>query len=384
MLLCYIGHRADQESTTSPPTFKMTIDDSPYDLTRVPTEIWRDIIEQACTDGGPTGKSLVLTSKFFHVQANDSRFTSLALFSLNQLERFLAFVHSRPSEWRYPVRHLWLSFAQECFNGQASIVSENDDSDEEWHARFDCAMTDLLALVAPSLRVLTLVQNDSHAVPLFRLDLPILSELTVWGSVSAVVIHPCSADCPPRLPALRRFHFVCGDPSSRAQLLGPSSWLSASPLTHLRLSDLHDGDEGHEFANTIACAIGVHMPGSSWSNAVPPQGKEIILPHLRYLWLHGLEWYPSTCSEADQKDWWEVLKSKLEEVVRVAAGDKGMWALVLEKSWRKRTVWERRLWDDWLERMEGGRGCWVESKEDENALEGPDRCKPHEGGQIWD
>ena len=68
----------------------------------------------------------------------------------------------------------------------------------------------------------------------------------------------------------------------------------------------------------------------------------------------------------------------------MAEQERGIRALMLERSWRKRKVWERRLWDDWLERMEGGRGCWVESEGEEKALEGPDWCKPYEGGQIWD
>ncbi|KAI1796052.1 hypothetical protein LXA43DRAFT_1090149 [Ganoderma leucocontextum] len=369
----------------------MTIDDTPYDLTSIPTEIWQNIITLACTDGGSTGRSLILTSKLFHAQANDSRFTSLALFSLDQAERFLAFVRSRPSEWRYPVRHLWLSFLNDCLNGwgRESILSAKDDSDLEWHMRFDRAMHDLLALVAPALRTLTLSQGDRQRLPCFRLDFPMLKELTVWGNISAVEL-PHSGTCAPHLPALQRFHFVTNKPSARTHLLAPTSWLSASPITHLRLSDLNDVDEETGFASALARALGARMPGRFWSSPivvptdpVPSQGKEIILSHLRYLWIHGIEWFPSTCSEAELEDKWEVLKYKLQEV-RVAAWEREVWALVMERSWRKGTVWERRLWDDWLDRMEGGRGCWVDSEDEEKALEGPDIVGAHEGGQIWD
>ncbi|KAM5534410.1 hypothetical protein V8D89_011877 [Ganoderma adspersum] len=364
----------------------MTSDDTPYDLASVPTELWQDIIERACTDGGSTGRSLILTSKFFHAQANDSRFTSVALVSLDHVERFLAFVRSRPSEWRYPVRHLWLSFLHDRFNnlGRGPIRSATDHSDEELQTRFNRVMNDLMALVAPALRTLTLPQSDRDDLPSFPLDCPMLTELTVWGNISAVVVHPCSGAPVPHFPALQRFHFVSSKPKARAHLLAPSSWLSTSPLTHLRLSDTDNADEGKGFANTLARAIGAHMPGSSWSDTVPSQGKEIILPQLRYLWIHGSEWYFISCLEEDDDDGWRVLIPKLKEVVRVAEQERGIRALMLERSWRKRQVWERRLWDDWLERMEGGRGCWVESEGEEKALEGPDWCKPHEGGQIWD
>ncbi len=369
-----------------------SFDNSSYDLTSVPTELWQDIITQACTDGGSTGRSLILTSKFFHAQANDSRFISVALFSLDHVDRFLTFVRSRPSEWRYPVRHLWLSSLHDGFNEyrRGSILSANHDSDE-WRMRFHRAMKDLLALVAPALRTLTLSQNDRENLPFFHLDCPMLKELTVWGCISAVVVHPYSTssalDSAPHLPALQRFHFISIQPDARTHVLASSSWLSTSPLTHLRLSDLNDIDEGKGFAKALARAIGAHMPGTSWSDAVPPQGKDIILPHLRYLLVHGTEWHLATCIEEDLEDGWEVLKPKLLEVVTVAERERGLWALVMERSWRKgKTVsmWERRLWDHWLDRMEGGRGCWIESENEEKALEGPDVVKPYEGGQVWD
>ncbi|PIL37465.1 hypothetical protein GSI_01159 [Ganoderma sinense ZZ0214-1] len=356
----------------------MVGDASPYDLATVPTELWRDIIELACTDGGATGRSLILTSKFFHTLANDSRLTSVALFSLDHVQCFLAFVRLRPSEWRNPVRHLYLSFLHE------PVISANDESCEKWQSRFTRTMNNFMVLVAPYLRTLTLLQSDRKQLPSFRLDCPMLTELAVWGDISAVVVHSCSGASGPHLPALRRFHFISNEYKARTCLLAPSSWLSTTRLTHLRLSDIDNADEREGFTDTLAGAIGVHMPGSGGSDAVSPQGKGILLPHLRCLWIHGSEWYIASCLEEDWDDGWQLLMPKLREVMKEAERERGMRTLIMERSWRKGRIWALRLWDDWLERMEGLHGCWVESEDEERALEGPDTVKPHEGGQIWD
>ncbi|TBU33752.1 hypothetical protein BD309DRAFT_851542, partial [Dichomitus squalens] len=43
----------------------------------LPLEIWQHIFLHACTDGGHTGCSLALVSRFFHLASHPVRFNSL-------------------------------------------------------------------------------------------------------------------------------------------------------------------------------------------------------------------------------------------------------------------------------------------------------------------
>ena len=43
--------------------------------------------------------------------------------------------------------------------------------------------------------------------------------------------------------------------------------------------------------------------------------------------------------------------------------------LHLDRSWRYVDCWKKRLRDDWLDRVEGRNGCWVESEEEEAGRE---------------
>ena len=48
---------------------------------------------------------------------------------------------------------------------------------------------------------------------------------------------------------------------------------------------------------------------------------------------------------------------------------RGINALQMNRPWRWNTRWTDRLYDDWVDRMEGGDGCWVISEEEEVDLE---------------
>ena len=69
------------------------------------------------------------------------------------------------------------------------------------------------------------------------------------------------------------------------------------------------------------------------------------------------------------------LNASLRELAWDIENVRDVSLLVMEKSWEKESRWHQRLWDDWLERMDGGQGCWVESAEEE--LEVLDTPHPH-------
>src|SRR6266446_2818496 len=71
-----------------------------------PPEIWRDILWLACTDTGFTGRSISLTSRFFHELSKHVKFRSVALRGVVQIIDFLNVIERTP----YPqVENLFIS-----------------------------------------------------------------------------------------------------------------------------------------------------------------------------------------------------------------------------------------------------------------------------------
>ncbi|TBU63273.1 hypothetical protein BD310DRAFT_917137 [Dichomitus squalens] len=379
----------------------MDANDQPADVESLPTEIWQHIIAEACEDGGRTGTSLILTSKFFHTHAFYNRFDSLALTSLARLEGFLSCVRS--SVWPFPVRHLWLSPQREW--KAASSYQAVAEQKKLWDARFVNAIRELLPLVTPTTRTLVIVPDGSWLgrVPWFECNFPLLEELTVCGDVAAVLpssadsaheTGPDSATVPgstrdlPHVPSLKRFHIATNSSRARVALLSTSSWLRASPITHLRVSGVSDEDPKIGFTRILARALGVPEPSidSGWNAdgeshpalpAIPGplMRGETILPCLQKLMIQTVE--PNPGLRGDVDDPFDQLKASLRELAWEIEDVEGLSLLVMEKSWKKLPNREQRLWDHWLDRMEGRKGCWVESAEEEEALEGPDDPHPH-------
>ncbi|OJT15465.1 hypothetical protein TRAPUB_7336 [Trametes pubescens] len=258
------------------------------DVTSIPTELWRSIVTIACTDGGFTGTSLALTSKFFHAQSRGLRFHSLALNSLRQLEGFCTFLQLQPQEGKPRIEHLYLSF----FNVPQILRSdpkyaalrrgrsmEFDDWTTEvqarWNERLTAAWTTLITLAATTLRTLCIVEEDEPLPLEFPCDLPRLEELSWRGYIRA--FRPPSLHGPRgslrRFPSLDRVHFVSGDSDSVVAALAAAV---PSSLTHLRISNVSDGDG--KLPAALARALG--LP--------PPQVPDETLPHLRSVVIHAI------------------------------------------------------------------------------------------------
>ncbi|TBU32991.1 hypothetical protein BD311DRAFT_785118 [Dichomitus squalens] len=351
----------------------MDANDQPADVESPPAEIWQHIIAEACKDGGRTGTSLILTSKFFHTHAFYNRFYTLALTSLARLEGFLSCVRS--SVWPFPAASSYQAVAEQK---------------KLWDARFVNAIRELLPLVTPTTRTLVIVPDGSWLgrVPWFECNFPLLEELTVCGDVAAVLpssadsaheTGPDSATVPgstrdlPRVPSLKRFHIATNSSRARVALLSTSSWLRASPITHLRVSGVSDEDPKIGFTRILARALGIPEPSidSGWNAdgeshpalpAIPGplMRGETILPCLQKLMIQTVE--PNPGLRGDVDDPFDQLKASLRELAWEIEDVEGLSLLVMEKSWKK---------------MEGRKGCWVESAEEEEALEGPDDPHPH-------
>lgn len=169
-----------------------------FNITRTPTEVWEEIFKLACTDGGFTGTSLALTSRFIRAQSSSIRFHSLAICSLRQLEAFLK-LHT--SDCKPRVEHMFISFLnipheQRSWQRHTLLLQrEKMEFDQwtqtEWDERFATAWNMLVDLVAPKLRTLSVVEAG---VPLsslqFLRSFPRLEELSWKGYIPAFTPPP--------------------------------------------------------------------------------------------------------------------------------------------------------------------------------------------------
>lgn len=176
---------------------------SPYNL---PLEVWQQILTLSCTDGGYTGASLALVSRFFHAASHPVRFRSLRFTSLCQIEGFFTYLQNYPITPRRlvpKVNHLLLSFPcappddsspdlDDNISDRGSLVwyHERKLRDQEkavWDKRFSKLVPRLLELVAPYLETLALVQSDAFIIPAIRNTLPKLRELTLLMGISVML-----------------------------------------------------------------------------------------------------------------------------------------------------------------------------------------------------
>lgn len=358
-------------------------------ITAIPPELWQDIITLACTGSEPTGKSLALSCRFLHVQSFNPRFHSLALSSLAQLESFLDFARSFAPNWTPPVRHLWLAFLDESGPPPTTWTTRYPDmpywpgqpdnrSFAAGDARYATAISELLRLVASTLRSLCVLQNSWQPLPPIQVPhLPLLGELTIMGSTT-VLLHPTSfarededeeEALSMSFPSLRRFHSVSFTPYTRTAILASSSGLANLPITHLCISGVSEADKNTRFAHALAHALGVPEPvpvarrtsrgpeNEAGTEQVPVQREaEAPLAGVRCLVVQGCHWDP--CSDGTLGDW-EAVTDLLGDVGRTTKGVGGACALMLDQEWRSNLDWRARLWADWMSRIKGGRGCWA-------------------------
>ena len=161
------------------------------DWTLIPTEIWQEILPLACTDGGFTGNSLALTSKFFKTQSSRVRYRTLAFRSLDQLFRFVG--SKLPADLqnvpRLGTEHIYFSAADEQVPVQLNsrtFVTPHDfrpyyslggDTAQDWTKHFRLAFQTLLRFTYTSMRTLCVLLPDFRisldkifVVPLFKLE----------------------------------------------------------------------------------------------------------------------------------------------------------------------------------------------------------------------
>ncbi|RPD65309.1 hypothetical protein L226DRAFT_609778 [Lentinus tigrinus ALCF2SS1-7] len=176
-------------------------------------EICHDMFTLVCT-GGATDLSLVLCRKHFHAQSSRVRFHTLTLSSIASLEGFLAFTRTRPDGQKPLFRHLLLALLRRKLvqahklgtrtrETDRPVVSQDQlERSKALHMRFINAASELVLMVSPTLRTLSLTTTYSHPLVPFPCDMPVLEELSLLGSNSI------TGPDPPMLPSRKRFHLI--------------------------------------------------------------------------------------------------------------------------------------------------------------------------------
>ena len=100
-------------------------------------------------------------------------------------------------------------------------------------------------------------------------------------------------------------------------------------------------------------------------------GQQPRLVDLQQLIVHGYKPTPVT-SGTFMEELWDRRVNDLREHLRKCEDASGIRMLIVSRIWRKNPRWPDRLYNDWMDRVDGGVGYWVESEEEEAAMDIPE------------
>jgi hypothetical protein len=372
-------------------------------MLRLSSDLLGDIFRLACIDDGTTGCALSAVSQDIRDISSPFRYQAVALQGAHQICAFLALVVQLSSPETAPVpkfnlrtstkrkavrkvmpplmqvRHLFLSDCaadvkgrkpgwthwQEYQTGTLSNLKHavtgpgtNSSAARSSSTMAEGAIRRLLAHLAPTLEHLCFNQETYSSVVLSPVLLPALVELTVRFRHNPSFIgvnqsdYAISLEILRDVPALRRLHMVSGYDNRHCVRLAILQQLPLR-LTHLRLSDENDPPRPLELLSRMAghatwpahietillapktcfhptCTISFYeRSASSFSSDLRPRSRS---PTNR---TNLAEWHRAAISETD-------ISSLVRSVDEDSAYDL------------------RRLYVEWLDRVQGGYGCWVD------------------------
>ncbi|TFK63251.1 hypothetical protein BDN72DRAFT_330560 [Pluteus cervinus] len=98
----------------------------------LPPELWCKIFEFSCTDGGYTGQSLSLASKYFNALSKPYKFQSISLANMKYTFRFLEVLANTPPSFRR-IRYLQVGYDSNLCRAAYNVQSNWDSASE-----YDC------------------------------------------------------------------------------------------------------------------------------------------------------------------------------------------------------------------------------------------------------
>jgi hypothetical protein len=308
-----------------------------------PPEICHKIFTEACLDDGSTARSLSLVSKYIHEASNPTRFQNIALRGYKQITAFADILGRTPPHLRR-VCHLFISSrnlasTEKVYMSGSSVMMGAPWRENDLYGRniFEqerlfqqeksifAAIDRILLLIAPTVETLALFFTYEWRSVLLSLSLPNLTELTIRGSY----FIPETKDAPlVLLPSLRYLHI-----GERRQLsAGLMQYISkaAPSLTHVRFTGCRSADNLGAISPTVANILIQLCSPQQRSRCATSYFRE--LDHIRAIGRRILE----------QSD--------------------GRIMVLTATSGRES---EEEVLQQWLERANGGQGCWTEDGQTE-------------------
>ncbi|KAF9453568.1 hypothetical protein P691DRAFT_22078 [Macrolepiota fuliginosa MF-IS2] len=345
----------------------------------VPAEVWGKIFDVCCQDGGQTGRSLALASRYFHAVSKSSQYISITLTGKRAIAKFAELLATNHECRR--VKYLFMSTFEPEPNMleyirkglyQAHLppplVTHDAKLDPTEHHQITADMYRILEFIAPTVRILHVVIGFYREEIFFPMEFPVLEELTIQGPFHDH--YDCNDDfCDtlyPSIPSLRRLYltevFTCVNDRTYLALRHYAPY-----LTHLRIQC---ADGYIESSRTFLRQL---LPSSTSSSEVDKdRGQE-----------HGCGYQEDEERAHSRKEFPETLQSillhpgptqprwrcgtmymmrymALRELEKCAKEDTRI-VLFKESPW----VWPYSRAHDyaegqrqWLDRIAGGEGCW--------------------------
>ncbi|KAH9926621.1 uncharacterized protein BXZ73DRAFT_49274 [Epithele typhae] len=331
-------------------------------MDQTPVEILDTIFTLACTDGGFTGCSLSLASRQIGEIARSSRFYSVSLDIFNAPDRVQAFTtcflaeRARPVQWTPPrVRHLHLVSGEPFAKIQGNPKL---DGDTRRTALGEQALA-LLDLIAPDLLTLTLVGTvfPPPALVSSTLNFPHLQELAIIGGktrfapwISTCTGAPASTSVPtsaaPAFPQLTHLRVTTDLDAQNLR-----TWAARAPkLAHVRFECID--------LNTHSW-VGAHRAAQGSDDPEPK------LPALRTLIMQrcpGAVPPERTRRPGVPGSGWSMEQMFAvydEELQKIALGPCRVGIPALSRNEDGSHKHPRgEVFRRWLDRLEGGPGCW--------------------------
>ncbi|KAI0819662.1 hypothetical protein BC628DRAFT_1401514 [Trametes gibbosa] len=354
------------------------------DMLSLPYEVLEDIFQLACVDGGFTGCSLALTSRAIRDTARTTRFRSVSLLAHpRRVDSLLSLYHAQrriPGAHKPQITHLYLTLPP---GFRASTAPA-----ESLRAFFSATAEDLHSLVVQ----VNFLYYDGYPdtpfkLPIISRPLPRLREITTVNLIDPRIL--ADGDVRPLFPAATHLHSIptthsSGDPGSLP------GWSAHAPnATHLRISGI-DPIPSRYFQRALQAALDLSDPelrsATAWvaeratpvpagepasppATAAAPIQQPLMKrhPHLRCIALQ-------TWNKTHQPDnvSYTYLRSYgfgmwLASVSAYPAYE-GLRICALEPCdipVYDPSVTFEPAWAYWVDRMQGGPGCWQDAGLDE-------------------
>lgn len=332
-----------------------------------PVEVWQKILAFACTDGGHTGCSLSLVSRFMRLAVLPVRFCSVELTSQDRLLAFSTIL----SRWesRANIRHLFVTVDIPLWGPNAIRGTRRSMLDEGFRY--------ILVRAAPTLNTLVIHSPDTFDVAGTNIHFPFLTDFSVpYLRPSS---SPFIAACPSRVetkpqgghfPSLQRLHLTeCFN--TRDSVWEEIAEL-APAITTIKLSGIQSYTDLPKFLRILLNAPVANRQGDSEWKAPAAEGEDAeykstseaamkatelcsYLPNLRHVSVE--------CPVYEDDGWCDIgmsvhslMLNGLESIARSCVSENGVGRLYVSKKTKPCSVGEAR--SNWIGVVNGGDGPW--------------------------